>query len=110
MDWVLYMLQAVAETSARTLEMIRQIGELRVAMLEDARVSLRSGPVRELVDLMFSYPYLKIRTLEDAGVAKRQTASNYLHTLAGAGLLQTRKEGKEVYFINQKLLDVVAGK
>ena len=44
------------------------------------------------------YPYCKIKFVEEAGIAKRQTASEYLKTLAELGLLRPEKVGREVYF------------
>ena len=103
-EWVLYMLRAVAETSQTTLDKIRQMQALLTETLETARDTLSRAPAREIVDLMFSYPYLRIRMLEEAGIAKRQAASKYLNALADAGLLQPVKLGRDVYFINHALM------
>lgn len=46
------------------------------------------------------HPYTKIQFLVDAGIAKRQTASSYLQTLAGLGLLRASKQGREMHYIN----------
>ena len=111
-DWILYMLDAVAETSQATLETIKGILRLRAQATEDAKAALPRGPAREIVDLMFSYPYLKISTLEAEGIAKRQTASTYLHALTkesgGPGLLRPVKVGRDVYFINDPLVRLLA--
>lgn len=106
--WVLYLLGAVAETSETTLKLIRQM----LALKEEAHVAaydaLSRAPAREIVDLMFSYPYLKISTLEEHGIAKRQSASKYLHALTaadgGPGLLVPVKRGRDLYFVNDRLM------
>ena len=39
----------------------------------------------------------------DANIAKRQTASSYLQTLASLGVLRASKQGREMYYINDAL-------
>ncbi len=39
----------------------------------------------------------------DANIAKRQTASSYLQTLTGLGVLRSSKQGREMYYINDAL-------
>ena len=42
-----------------------------------------------------------------AGIAKRQTASRYLQLLAGLGVLEARRVGREVLYVNPALLAVL---
>jgi Fic family protein len=42
---------------------------------------------KELIELIFRQPYCKIQFVVDAGIAKRQTASEYLQQLEGVGVL-----------------------
>ena len=48
-------------------------------------------------------PYTKIAFLVEAGIAKRQTASRYLQTLAAMGVLREEQVGREKYYINDAL-------
>lgn len=41
----------------------------------------------------------------DAGLAQRQTASKWLNELATTGLIAKEKIGRNVVYINQKLLN-----
>ncbi|MNG10891.1 Adenosine monophosphate-protein transferase SoFic [compost metagenome] len=59
---------------------------------------------KDLVELIFRQPYTKIQFVVDLGLAKRQTASSYLQSLAGLGLLREHKAGREKYYINDALL------
>ncbi len=106
--WVLYMLRAIASTSRATLDKIEGMRRLHDEALEIVRAAIPRGPARELTDLIFSHPYLKIGTLEEYDVAKRQTASRYLHSLTdadgGPGLLSPVKFGRDIYFINDRLM------
>ena len=46
--------------------------------------------------------------LEENEIAKRQTAAEYLKKIEKTGLLRSIKLGKEVYYINQGLMQVLS--
>lgn len=51
---------------------------------------------------------IESRLLGGAGIAKRQTASKYLKALESAGILKGKKVGREVYYVNERLIRVLA--
>ncbi len=106
-EWVLFMLNAVAETAEITLKKINAIHELKKEVGLEVKKILKNTYNGELLDLMFSYPYLKIKILEKNGIAQRQTASVYLQKLGKSGILRPMKIGKVMYYINHKLMDVL---
>jgi len=61
----------------------------------------------QLFELMFTMPYLKINILEKKYIAHRQTASLYLKKLAEAKLLEERKLGRDTYYINYSLMNIL---
>ena len=63
---------------------------------------------RELVELIFVQPYSRISNVVDAGLAKRQTASEYLKELCDVGVLTEVKVGREKLFLHPKLLTLLA--
>lgn len=63
---------------------------------------------RELVELIFVQPYCKIESVVDAGIAKRQTASQYLKKLEEIGILESRKVGREMIYLHTALLKLLA--
>lgn len=107
-EWILYMLHAIAETSALTLKKIDDIQKLKVEILHKTKEIMKASYNRDLVDLIFSFPYVKIKTLETNNIAKRQTASVYLQQLAKENILEPIKVGKEMYYINQKLMEIIS--
>lgn len=109
-DWVLYMLKGIAETSKITLDKIDAIQKLKQESEGLMKDALKTSFTRDFADLLFSYPYVKIKVLEEKGIAKRQTASVYLQSLAEAGLLEPLKLGKEMYYVNHKLMDILSNK
>ena len=60
-----------------------------------------------MIDVIFAQPYCRISNLDEAGIAKRQTASSYLKELASLGVLQERKVGREKLFIHPKLMTLL---
>lgn len=107
-DWVLYMLDAVEQTSLRTH---RQITDM-LALMESVRERVqRDAPgvySKDLIEQIFRQPYCKIQFLERAGMGTRQTCSKYLRELERLGVLHGRKFGREIYFINVALFDLLA--
>lgn len=106
--WIIFMLDAVSETSIQTLQMIERMLEIKDTTLEIVKGLGQKVPAYELNELLFSYPYIKIKVLEDHGVAKRQTASQYLQKLEEEGVLKSVKSGREVYYINHQLIDLLS--
>lgn len=103
-SWILYMLKAVEVTAQETFDQVLRIRELMEQVRQ--RVSTEAPGIysKDLIEVIFRHPYTKIQFLVDAGLAKRQTASTYLQTLAGMGVLRASKHGREMYYINDGLL------
>lgn len=106
-DWVLYMLDAVEQTSLRTRRQITDI----LALMESVRERVqREAPgiySKDLIEQIFRQPYCKIQFLERAGMGTRQTCAKYLRELERLGVLHGQKIGREVYFINQALFELL---
>lgn len=109
-EWIEFMLDAVKETSLTTLNTIKSIITLKEDNLKKIKGISQKLPAYELNELIFSFPYVKIKTLIDRNIAKRQASSSYLQELAEKGILHSVKHGKEVYYINHKLMDILSGR
>jgi Fic family protein len=64
--------------------------------------------IRFIDIVVIEQPYCRISNLVEAGIAKRQTASEYLPRLADIGILTPIQAGREKLFIRRPLLDVLA--
>lgn len=62
---------------------------------------------KELMELIFTQPYVRIQTVMDAGLARRDAASDYLRELERIGVLQAEKHGREVLYRHPALLEVL---
>lgn len=106
-DWVLYMLDAVEQTSLRTRQQITDILVLMESVRERVQREAPGVYSKDLVEQIFRQPYCKIQFLERAGMGTRQTCAKYLRELERLGVLHGQKIGREVYFINQVLFELL---
>ena len=106
--WILYMLEAVEQTARATRERILNIRELMHESAEKVKRELPKVYTKDLIELLFSQPYCKIRFLEEAGIVQRQTAATYLKELERIGLLYRVKVGREYYYINDNFLKLLS--
>jgi Fic family protein len=74
---------------------------------EFARKAAPKQYSRELVDLIFVQPYCRIDNVVEAGIAKRQTASTYLHKLESIGVLEQKQIGLNKLFLNSRFLKLL---
>jgi Fic family protein len=84
---------------------MRDLLQTTVALVREKEPKIYS---RELIDVVFEQPYCRISNLVEAGIAKRQTASEYLARLAGIGILTPVQAGRKKLFIHRALLNVLA--
>jgi Fic family protein len=107
-DWVMYILSAIIETAQMTTRKIRNMLLLKNEYEQRMKIVLGSSFSFDLLQLMFMMPYLKIELLEKKGLAHRQTASSWLKKLTDADMLKPQKIGRTTYYINYKLMQILA--
>ena len=102
--WLLFMLEAIAQTSRETTALIEKIKEHMQAVKHRMRDELPKIYSQDLLNNMFCHPYTKIEFIErDLGVS-RLTATKYLDQLCEKGFLLKHKMGRSNYYINQPLV------
>lgn len=106
-NWILYMLAAVEQTAQWTNLKVRAIRDLMDKTNDFVREKAPKFYSRDLVELIFAQTYCRISNVTDRGIAKRQTASTYLKSLAALGVLQEEKKGRDKIFIHRKYLDLL---
>jgi len=107
-EWVSYMLGAVQWTAIDTLQTVRAIQHKMLAYKQAIRAKHRFYS-QDLINLLFSHPYSKIEHLQTALNVSRLTATNYLNRLTEDGFLQKNKVGRDVYYINTALFEILTG-
>lgn len=107
-EWVLFMLRGIEQTARETWELVDRILKLMEETTERVRAKQAGIYSKDLIEVIFSNPYCRIRFLENARIAKRETASGYLQKLAGMKILKPMKVGREMYYINYGLLKILS--
>lgn len=99
-SWILYMLKAVEETSYWTISKIENILKLMAYFSDKLETAEPKIYRKELVELLFEQPYVRIQTVSKKLSVSRQTASNYLKKLEDIQLLTSFKHKKELIYLN----------
>lgn len=106
-DWIMYMLTAVIETAQLSTRKIRSMLILKEELEQNMKEVLGASYSHDLLQLMFTLPYLKIEILEKKKIAHRQTASSWLKKLADAEILKPQKNGRNTYYVNHRLMTIL---
>jgi Fic family protein len=107
--WLLYMLTAIEETAADTSRRIVQITALLELMALKAKNSMK-GYSKDLIEVIFYRPYCRTHHIEAALDVSRPTAASYLKTLEKIGLVTSVRSGREVLYMNDRLLALLQDK
>lgn len=104
--WILYMLHGVALTARHTTGLVERIRDL----LFEQKLHIRERHKfysQDLINNLFHHPYTKVAFLENDLKVSRATATRYLDALAKDGVLKKHKLGRENYYINFRLIDLL---
>jgi Fic family protein len=107
--WISFMLDSIENTCGWTTDKIKAIRDLMRHTAEYIHRRLPKIYTWELVELLFKQPYCRISNVVDAGLAKRQTASVYLKSLAEIGVLRELNAGRESLFVHPKYIELLTG-
>ena len=107
-QWILYILEAVTQTSRDTARTIEAINVLINDVITKARGKTKVIEREGFVDLLFKWPYCKISIVQNELECSRITAAKYLNEMAELGLLKRLKFGREYYYINTSLMELLA--
>lgn len=106
--WILYILDAVEQTSKETIILINEIRELMLQYKHGIREKLPKIYSQDLINDLFRHPYTKIEFLMRDLKVTRKTASKYLRALTDADFLRKAKIGTTNYYINVPLFNLFA--
>ncbi|MBL4766010.1 MAG: Fic family protein [Colwellia sp.] len=106
--WLLFMLKALQVTSQDTLQTIKGIIALMQSCKQTIKAKLPKIYSHELINNLFTHPYTKVEFVTDELGIHRNTASKYLNQLVEIGLLTKHKLGKDNYYLNRELYDLLS--
>lgn len=112
--WVLYMLEAVAQTAHATLAVVEGMRGQMAGLKQRMRTELPNLYSQDLLNNLFRHPYTRIEYVVADLKVSRQTASKYLDLLAEKGFVDKHRSGRSNYYVNTALvrlfLDVSGGR
>lgn len=107
-QWIMFMLEGVEQMAGQTTRLVHQIRDLMFEHKVHLRRELPRIYSQDLLNNTFSHPYSKIAYVErDLGVS-RITATRYLNEMTRIGLMRKRKFGRDSYYMNHALIDLLA--
>ena len=108
--WLIYMLNGVEESSLASINIITSIREL----MQDYKLMIKQQLPKiysqDLLNNLFKYPYTKIEYLQKGLDISRSTAIRYLDALISLGILKKKKIGRDNFFLNEALFEILAKK
>lgn len=105
-EWIIWVLKGVEITAKETIVVVNKIKQL----MDEYKRKIRgefSFYSHDLINILFKHPYTKNSFLERELKVHRNTASTYLNTLANSGLLTKIKIGRQNYYLNEPLLNIL---
>jgi Fic family protein len=107
--WLLFMLEGIEQTAHQTTELVVGMKDLMMATKHRLRDELPKIYSQDLINNLFRHPYTKIEFLMTELMVHRNTASKYLEELVRIGILAKHKIGKDNYYLNSGLYELLLG-
>lgn len=105
--WILFMLEAVIQTSEYTTHKIARIRSL-IAKTEEIIREQKPQLAKLELPKLFEQPYIRPKNLLTDKIKSLNTAKKYLTELESLGLLTKEKIGKEFVWFNTELMDILS--
>ncbi len=106
-EWLLFMMEAVIQTSEYTIYKINQIRTL-ISKTEDIIRNRKLTVAKLDIPKLFEQPYIRPKNLISEKIKSVNTAKKYLTDLEELGLLTKSKIGKEFIWFNTELMDILS--
>ena len=108
-SWILFMLEAVEQTSRYTNRLIDEIINQMEATLKFGKVNLKWYN-KEINEVLFSQPYIKPSIVgKIVGRTSRTTITQYMMELSKLQILSPKQDGKQVFYVNNELIRILEG-
>jgi Fic family protein len=105
--WLLFMLEGIEQTAGQTTQLVIDIRELMQQVKHRLRNELPKIYSQDLINNLFRHPYTKIDFVMVELMVHRNTATKYLDELVRIGLLSKHKLGKDNYYLNESLFNLL---
>lgn len=108
-SWLLFMLRAVETTSNLTFHKINDIVSTKEAILDAVKKDARKfrNP-EELVSILFTQPFTKVKHLVEKGLYAENTARDYLNRLCELQVMEKKELDGHHYYLNLELYRILS--
>ena len=103
----LYLLKAMKVKSLEIIQKIRQKKDLLEKMIIKVKNKLPKLYKKELVELFFEQSYSKIEFVVEYLKVEWKAASRHLKQLESIEILEAKKVGREILYINKELINIL---
>ena len=107
-EWVMFMLDGVEQTLYQTVLVIQRMKDLMQDHKHKIRTELEEIYSQDLINVIFCHPYTKIDFVIRELKVSRITATRYLDKLVNIRLMNKLKIGRESYYINIELFNLLS--
>ncbi len=107
-DWILFNLETIYRTSLYSLEKVNEIYDLFNSVKAEIQTKAPEIYSYELIEILFSQVYCKNKILVEKKIASRNTASKYLNALIKLDILEAKREGNEILYLNKELFKILS--
>jgi len=104
--WLVYLLRGIGQTAKHTIRLVEAIRALLMKHKQQIRASHKFYS-QDLLNNIFCHPYTKVAFLERDLNVSRATATRYLDALTAGGTLIKQRMGRENYYINHELVELL---
>ncbi len=107
--WIMYVLDSIEQTANDTYNKINEIVTSKEAILNFIEKEAKSIKKKEeLVNILFSQPYIKVKTLQEKKIYSENTARDYLNKLAELKILEKKTIEGHHYYLNTELYRILS--
>lgn len=106
-EWLLFMLDGIEETAGQTTRLVHKIKAVMLSYKDKIRSQLPKIYSQDLMNSIFGHPYSKIAFIERDLRVTRITATKYLDELVRIGVMTKLKIGRDNYYMNNGLVEIL---
>lgn len=107
-SWLLFMLKVIEVTSNITYQKINDILSTKDAISEAIENDTDIRRHEQLVQMIFTQPFTKVKHLQDAGLYAESTARNNLNKLCDMSVLEKKTIEGHHYYLNLELYRILS--